>query len=235
MDEMESLNDLTDHEIAALTVERWASSVWDFVHEACLTIDEADDGKVKAFPDLEYLKIVCDTWQREKLLAVPKSRRMMLTWVMLACHLHLALFTPNSAIFIQSKKYLDSDYLLGYSRLMFIYSKLPEWLKQYGLPEANYKQGMINFSNGSMIKAIGQGPDQLRQYTATAVMCDEMAFWEQAEMTWRALRPVLQGGGRCTLISSAQAGFFERMCYGQLVNRNEKEGVLPDDAADGRC
>lgn len=207
---------LSNAELAAVTVERWSKSVWAFVSEACLTIDEADDGAVKQFPNLLYLKKVCDTWQEHKLLAVPKSRRMMLTWVMLAIHLHLALFTPNSAIFIQSKKADDSDYLLGDNRLMFIYSHLPSWLRKYGLPTVKRSQYLLRFSNGSMIKGIAQGPDQLRQYTATAIMCDEIAFWEQAETTWRAIRPVLQGGGRATLISSAGPGFFARIVQGRM-------------------
>jgi phage FluMu gp28-like protein len=107
-----------------------------------------------------------------------------------------------------------------------MYYHLPEWLKRYGLPTVSTSQGMLKFSNGSMIKAIGQGPDQLRQYTATALMMDEVAFWEQSEMTWRAARPVLQGGGRVTLISSASAGFFERMVHGKLINRDEEEGII---------
>jgi hypothetical protein len=224
---------LTDEELAILTIEQWKQDPWTFVRDACLTIDEADSGKVKAFPDLEYLQIVCDVWKKEKLLAVPKSRRMMMTWCMLALHLHLAIFTPNSAIFIQSKKFIDSDYLLGDNRLMFIYRHLPKWTTCYGLPSVTtQKQGLLQFSNGSMIKGIGQGPDQLRQYTATAIMVDEIAFMEQAESTWTAIRPVLQGGGRATLISSVSPGFFQRMVYGQLKDRSRKDGVLYDATCD---
>ncbi len=150
------------------------------------------------------------------MLAIPKSRRMMLTWIMLALHLHMALFIPRSAIFVQSKKADDSDYLLGESRMMFIYRHLPDWMRAYGLPTARYKQYNLMFSNGSTIRAIAQGADQLRQYTATAVMCDEMAFWDRAAETWRALRPIIQGGGKVTLISSAQPGFFEVVVNGRL-------------------
>jgi phage FluMu gp28-like protein len=224
------MQELTNAEIAALTIERWKTDIWGFIHEACLTIDEADSGKVKAFPDLDYLRIICEVWEREKLLAIPKSRRMMLTWITLALHLHLAMFTPNSAIFIQSKKYLDSDYLLGDNRFLFMYRNLPQWFFQFGGPKLTQRtQGLLRFSNGTMIKGIGQGPDQLRQYTATAIMIDEIAFMEQAESTWTAVRPVLQGGGRATLISSVAPGFFQRIVYGQLQDRNRKDGVILDD------
>jgi hypothetical protein len=216
--------DLSDQELAAITLDRYHKNPWEFIRDCCFTIDEADDGKIKAFPDYDYLRIVCEKFQEHKILAIPKSRRLMMTWIMLALHLHLALFTPNSAIFIQSKKFIDSCYLLSSSRLMFIYYHLPEWLRDFGLPTlTSENQGQLKFSNGSMIRAIGQGPDQLRQYTATALLIDEMAFMEMAEMTWRAARPVLQGGGRVSMVSSAQAGFFERVVHGKLADRDAEQ------------
>jgi phage FluMu gp28-like protein len=202
--------------LAARTVERWARHPWLFIRDACLTQDEADEGKVKRFPDTPYLRHICEVWQAHKMLAVPKSRRMMLTWLMIALHLHLALFTPRSAIFVQSKKADDSDYLIRDSRMLFIYNNLPEWLKSFGLPSAAGKEFLVSFSNGSSVRAVSQGADQLRQYTATAVLCDEIAFWERARETWRALRPIVQGGGRVTLISSAAPGFFEAVVKGEL-------------------
>ena len=207
---------MTDAQIAARKAESWARHPWLFIRDACLTQDEADGGKVKRFPDLPYLRHICETWQAHKMLAIPKSRRMMLTWLMLALHLHMALFTPRSAIFVQSKKAEDSDYLIRGSRLLFIYDSLPGWLKSFGLPSVTSKEFLVTFSNGSSVRAVSQGADQLRQYTATAVLCDEIAFWERARETWRALRPIIQGGGRVTLISSAAPGFFEAVVKGEL-------------------
>ncbi len=207
---------MNDAQLAARVVEKWKNNPWAFIRDACWTIDEADKGTVKRFPDVPYLAHVCKVWQKQPMLAIPKSRRMMLTWVMLALHLHMALFVPRSAIFVQSKKADDSDYLLGETRMQFIYQHLPDWVRGYGLPAMRYKQYNLTFSNGSIIRAIAQGEDQLRQYTATAVMCDEIAFWDRAAETWRALRPVIQGGGKATLISSASPGFFEVVVNGRL-------------------
>lgn len=207
---------MDDRQLAAAVVEKWARSPWAFVRDACRTLDEADGGNVKPFPDLPYLRHICEVWGRHKMLAIPKSRRMMLTWLMLALHLHLALFCPRSAIFIQSKKAEDSDYLIGENRMLFLYASLPDWLRGYGLPTVKRKEYQVSFSNGSIVRAVSQGADQLRQYTATAVMCDEIAFWERAGETWRALRPIAQGGGRITLISSAAPGFFEVVVKGGL-------------------
>jgi len=219
------MTDAADKTLAARVIDRWARSPWLFVREACLTVDEADAGSIKRFPDLPYLRRVCEAWENHRLLAIPKSRRMMLTWVMLALHLHLALFTPRSAVFVQSKKADDSEYLIGDNRMLFIYNHLPRWLRRYGLPEVRHKEYQLAFGNGSIVRGIAQGPDQLRQYTATAVMCDEIAFWEQARGTWRALRPVVQGGGKVTLISSAAPGFFEAVVNGELRGHSGSSGV----------
>lgn len=200
-------------------VKVWRNDPWQFIFDCCLTIDEADSGKVKQFPDKEYLKHVCDVWMRENLLAIPKSRRMMLTWVMLGCHLWAALWRPRSAIFIQSKKEGDSAYLIGRERLLFMYNNLPAPPPGYQWPQiVTEKQSppMIRFSNGSQVFGVGQGPDQLRQYTASYVMADECAFWEQARSTFGALKPTMQGGGKIVLISSANAGFFQELCEGNL-------------------
>jgi hypothetical protein len=197
-------------------MKRWATDPWEFIKECCWTIDEADGGKIKQFPDKEYLHHVCIVWMRENLLAIPKSRRMLLTWILLALHLWAALFRPRSAIFIQSKKEGDSAYLIGPERLLFMYRRLPDG---YAWPKIKSIKGappLIRFSNGSQIFGIGQGPDQMRQYTASYVMLDEVAFWEWGRQTWGALKPTMQGGGKITAVSSANAGFFQELVTGKL-------------------
>lgn len=213
---------MNDARLVASVVDKWTRSPWAFIRDACVTRDEVDEGAVKPFPRLPYLRRICEVWEAHKLLAIPKSRRMMLTWIMLALHLHLALFVPRSAVFVQSKKADDSDYLIGGDRMLFLYNNLPGWLRRYGLPEVQRKQYHLLFSNGSMVRAVSQGADQLRGYTATAILCDEIAFWERAAETWRALRPIVQGGGRVTLVSSASPGFFEAVVNGELRHGRDR-------------
>ncbi|MDR3563253.1 MAG: hypothetical protein P4N59_17725 [Negativicutes bacterium] len=194
---------------------------WFFVSDCCWTKDEADSGKVKRLPDKPYLRYVARVWQEEDLLAIPKSRRMLMTWLMLCLHLWAALLRPNSAIFVQSKKQEDSEFLLGDNRLMFVYSRLPPeypWARIEKAVAGRSGKGysFLRFSNGSYITAVGQGPDQLRQYTASYVYLTEMAFWEWAEETFASLKPTIQGGGKITIDSSAGPGFFERLVHGEI-------------------
>jgi phage FluMu gp28-like protein len=203
-----SLNEKEQREYVWL---KWALNPWLWIMTCCWTVDEADKGQIKRFPEKDYLGYVVDVWMRESLLAIPKSRRMLMTWLLLALHLWAALFRSNSAIFIQSKKEEDSEFLLGDQRLMFIYSHLPSGYPWPTITRQIRGKGGVNrleFSNGSYIMAVAEGPDQLRQYTASYVYATEMAFWDRAEATWTALKPTVTGGGKITIDSSAGPGFL---------------------------
>lgn len=220
-----------------LELKAWKNDPWQFIHDACLTIDEADEGKVKYFPDKAYLKRICELAEREKILCIPKSRRMMMTWCCLAICLWEAMYRENQTIFIQSKKFDDSAYLMGESRFMFMYNNLPH--DRHDFPKISKKissdkgYSLIRFTNGTTVIAVAAGADQLRQYTASRVYCTEMAFWENAEETWTALRPVIQGGGRIMIDSSANPGFFCRVCTGALNKEEENKPVEKHEEIQG--
>lgn len=216
---------LSGEELAELAMleayRQYGEDPWLFVKECCRTKDEADGGKVKSVPDKGYLRYVTEVWREESLLAIPKSRRMLMTWLFLCLHLWAALTRPNAAVFIQSKKQEDSEFLLGEDRLMFVYRQLPQEFPWPALEKAMAgKSGKgyayLRFANGSYVAAVGQGPDQLRQYTASHVYLTELAFWEWAEETFASLLPTIQGGGKVTIDSSAGPGFFDRLIHGEL-------------------
>lgn len=225
------LSKLTESEkkelLSLMEIKRWRESPWDFIHDCCLTRDEADNGAVKHFPDKDYLRRICDLAEKEPLLLIPKSRRMMMTWCCLAIILWEAMFKENQVIFVQSKKFDDSCYLLGPDRLMFMYENLPH--DRHAFPKLTKKissdkgYSVLNFSNGTRFMAVAEGPDQLRQYTASRVYCTEMAFWDSAELTWIALRPVIQGGGKILIDSSANPGYFSRIVNEDINGISEEE------------
>lgn len=201
--------------------QEWQRNPSQFIDDCILTRDEADEGKVKPFPKLEYLYHVDRCFVKYRILAIPKSRRMLMTWRLLALHLWYGLFHVNRTIFMQSKKAADSAYLLGDERLMFMYNNLPGHQKWPAIPRSiKGKEGKgyetITLDNGTTFYAIAEGPDQLRQYTASRVYCTEMAFWANAESTWTSLKPTIQGGGCIVIDSSANPGFFQRMVEGEL-------------------
>jgi hypothetical protein len=203
--------------------ESWSKDPSPFMDDCIITRDEADDGEVseKRMPKKEYLYHVDKCFVQYPILAIPKSRRMLMTWRLLALHLWYGLFNANREIFIQSKKAEDSAYLLGDKRLMFMYNRLPtrhNWPKVMRTIKGQGGVGfdLIELSNGSSYKAIAEGADQLRQYTASRIYCTEMAFWDRAEATWTSLKPTIQGGGKIVIDSSANPGFFEKLVTGDL-------------------
>ena len=187
------------------------------------TLDEVDkQTPVKPFPvGLDYVKLYCGIWQREMRIAVPKSRRMKMTWTNLALYLWDTWFHIGRHNAIASKKEDDSDALI--KRCLFMAQNLdkdiipvdmlPKWTEKYGelaFPELNSK-----------LEGFAQGPDQMRQYTFSGMLFDELAFWEQAEESYSAAFPTLEGGGRMTAISSPGPGFFKRMVFDKLDTMQE--------------
>lgn len=166
---------------------------------------------------------MAESWLRNPLLAVKKSRQMLMTWLFVALGLWDAMFHPGRLIMFQSKRLDDAigdetagDGLLG--RAKFIMHHLPG--RELLLPEYEPKRqtfDRIKFrSHNSTIWAIPQGADIIRQRTASGILSDEAAFQDQFASAYGAAMPCVRGGGWVVALSSAHPGFFERLHAGQL-------------------
>lgn len=203
---------------------------WPFLRDAIWTLDQIT-GQTRKFPAetvdptkgpcaicgkscINYLECLVNLWAVTPRLLIPKSRRMMASWTMLACHYWLARYRPGSLVAIVSRKQGQTDSEGSnelVKRIKFMHDHLPPEVAPL---EMEYQTGRIKFPTlHSEILAIGQGADQLRQYTVTAILFDEFAFWEKAQETYGASLPTLEGGGRLTIISSANPGFFELLVH----------------------
>ena len=137
---------------------------------------------------------------------------MLVSWLMVWCHLWIAMFHEGAAVYFQSDKEDKSNELV--QRAEFIYNHFPP--SEIILPKL--KGGRAMWCNmtwpgiNSFIKGIAQGARQLAQFAATAVLMDEAAFWEEGRASFAATKPTIDGGGRVTIISSAQAGWLRDLC-----------------------
>lgn len=189
----------------------------------CFTKDEADSkNTLKRFPvERPHIKFSLMMMQREKKLLFPKSRRMQMTWTACIYMLWDAMFHPGKFNPICSKKQEDAEWLLK-NRIKFIYDNLDKNFPRSLLPKMNHYQNKIEFEEiGSTIQAFPQGEHQLRQFTASTIFADEMAFWDEAEGTYAAAKPTLDGGGSFIGISSPAPGFFKRMVFDEVNLGNE--------------
>jgi len=225
-DVLELRSHLTDEQ--AENVERYtphdpspeshARAAWNFLAEACWTFDQIE-GKKRKFPaHLDYLHELTNMWCGARLLLIPKSRRMLVTWTMCALHYWLARFGhPGAKVALVSRKEGRSE-SEGSAELVwrckFIHDHVPRNVvdcpTEYTFCRLRFPQ------TNSEIIGVGQGADQLRQHTLTAIFADEMAFWESARETYIASRPTIEGGGRFTGVSSAHPGFFKMLVYDEI-------------------
>ena len=180
-------------------------SAHDFVFKFAKTLDPHDKKHpIKNIPRHEYLEKMVDVWLRDQLICVVKSRQMMASWLFTALHLWDAMYHDGRSIFFISKKEEDAGFgnqLSLLARVEFMLQQLPENLrpkyKKFSRPPKLEFAGRY-----SSIMACSQEAESLRQYTASRIMSDEMAFQEQAEKAYIAMKPTLDGGGCFTGIST---------------------------------
>jgi phage FluMu gp28-like protein len=202
-EELEEVSRLT----AVAEVERAKNDLFYYLENMVWTMDEHDeDHPTKKLPmEKRYLQELAYHFLNEKLLLVEKSRQMMVTWLMVACHLWDAQFHEGRRIFFQSKKEADANHLVD--RAKFIYNNYPPVYRE--IIHTNYAArtpmaylklefGKLN----SIIQGTPQGSDVLRQYTASRIFMDEAAFQEKAEETWIAAKPTVVGGGSVVMVST---------------------------------
>ena len=222
--------------------DRYRNDPWAFLTECCFTKDQVDQkNPVKPFPkEWDYLRLYTKVWQSEKLMAVPKSRRMFMSWVNIGLYLHQAMFHQGQDFAFVSKKEDDATELVR--RAEFIFDHIPpDKIPKSLLPrkETKAKPAALIFPDiDSKIQGFPMGADQLRSYTFSGILGDESAFWDEFMKFYAAAIPTTEGGGRCTLISSRAPGGFQRIVYDQLDNNNdideentpEKKYPLGDDS-----
>lgn len=169
-----------------------------------------------------YIEPIVRVWERESLVIVDKSRRMWISYLMLALHLHMAITNTDRRIGVMSKKFEDSvEHLINMQR---IYEAIPEDVWPAATrPTLRYKEGQMTFPEiGSVIHGIASGPDQARQFGYSGVFWDEMDFCEQQELTYGALAPTLQNGGKLTIAtthafqSTGEESFYKRLLEDRL-------------------
>lgn len=205
---------------------------WEFL-KGCRTLDQVDRANpIKLFPvHRDYLKIFTRVWQARRLILVPKSRRMSMSWTCIALSTWDCMFHGGRNWAFVSKKETDSDELI--KRSDFILNNLDhDIIPKAIVPKWETVFGRVSFPEiNSQILGFASGADQLRQFTFSGILGDEMAFWDNAEQMFAASFPTIEGkegipGGKFVGISSPAPGFFQRMVEDRLDESSE-------DATDG--
>ena len=218
--------------------EDWAKNhsdqlLLDVAADPCLflsyveTLDEHDlDHPIKRFPPrnatdvmadwerpLTYLWELAELWHTKPLIAVLKSRQMLMTWLFLSLYLWDPAYHVGRRIFLQSKKEEDAKELLNRQKGML--KRLPACIR----PRYRATTTRIQFyEHDSEIRAMPQGADQVRSYTFSGGYVDEAAFQELFEASYGACLPTIEGGGKLTVVSTAAPSFFIDL-HGDKIER----------------
>lgn len=162
------------------------------------------------FPDLEYLYVITHLWIRHPRLLLPKSRQMLISWIMCALYFHDTFFNTSRLTFFQSKKLEDSKALLD--RTYVIYQRLPKFMKLWN-PCIRTAETIVAKRGRSKIVAIAQGADNVRGATATGILEDEASFQVEVDQVLAAVIPTLGANGRLTMVSSVSPSYFSELVF----------------------
>jgi hypothetical protein len=195
-------------ELAVKDKTLYPHDFWSWASDLVMTIDEASMEQ-RAWPkDKAALRDVVSVLDDpdEHLIAIPKSRRMFMSWLLATWCLHKIRYLENVAVLWQSEVE---------SKAAYVIDKRMKWVEEHLKIEGmDRKFDQIKTSEGqvgkmtyvltqSWVKAVAQGPDVMRVYTPTIVVIDESDFQPQAADALTAALPFAEKMGKVILVTSS--------------------------------
>lgn len=164
---------------------------------------------------LKDIEVLYDT----SIVAVEKSRQVMITWVALAYILWRAKFMEHQLIMVQSKREADAQKLVcvkesepDAARLTFMETHLPPHLRSVDFSRRGATSKCnVYFDSGSHVWGIPEGGSIIRSHTPSLLFSDEAAFQPAFGEAYRAALPAIRGGGQAIFVSSAEIGEFQQL------------------------
>ncbi len=196
------------------------SSHWARLALVTWTKDEqASSARTKPFPPLECYYQLSQWADARKpsgrwanpLLAIDKSRQVMLSWWSVARLAWLAEWSQYGSFPIISKK--EKDALKMLKRVRVMGRMHPAWyVRAAGLEDVKYLAGIVEYPNEATIDALPQEGEQVRSTVPVAWLGDEFAFQSEAEPNFNALTAY---GDKCQgmMVTTPAPGFFEELIH----------------------
>lgn len=194
---------------------------WLWLCEEVFTQDEATQRRLPWPRDKEYLRDLVEILTKERLVAIPKSRRMMVSWLVAALAVWEARYFPHNAIFIQSETEQKAAFIVD-QRCRFIEDNLREEGLRRPYRAIRTHLGavgkMIYDETGSYIWAIPQGDSVIRTYTFSRLIMDESDFQPEGHAALAAALPIAETGKNAKIVlvttSAGPSGVVAEICRG---------------------
>lgn len=170
---------------------------WRWMVDEVYTIDEATQA-ILPYPAKWFLRETVGILQQERLVAIVKSRRVMISWTLAAWVVWNGRYHPNHAILWQSLTEEKAAYVLD-KRCAFIENNLKTELLKRNYQSLKTKSGFIGrmtYDTGSWIQAVPQGADIFRSYTPSILVVDEADFQPEAHAAFAAAIPLGEKGAK---------------------------------------
>ena len=190
-----------------------------------LTRDEADPGhSIKPFPvHLGYLREFWTVLHDHSLVVVAKSRQMLVSWAVAAFCVWTARSKPHQAVYWQAQKAEDAVSMVcapegaTQARCQFIEANLPEWMRVPIKPV----EGRLQYPNGSCITALAGGADKIRGKTASLIVLDEFAHFDEQQGVYTSIAPLIQKGAKAVIVSTpnGSTNLFATLFHGRDVSQ----------------
>lgn len=158
------------------------------------TLDQQDEETPKKpFPAHKpHIRYLTRLWLANRMLFVPKSRQMLVTWWAAALSVWDPLFHEGRLVYQQSKRLEDvtgnehtGDGLMGRSKYILNHIPHRDWLLPRG--SVDMKAESITFPQwNSSLTPLAQGGDKIRSHTVSLLVTDETAFQDQFDDAFSA-------------------------------------------------
>lgn len=200
--------------------ELYKKDPWAWFMNEVNTRDEATQ-LMRPWPDKEYLRELIHIILSEQLVAIPKSRRMMVSWTFAALAVYEARYFPHHAIFIQSETE-DKAAFITDKRCSFIEDNLNEPLLRKSYKPIRTTKGAIGRitydQTDSYIWAIPQGSSVIRTYTFSRLYMDESDFQAEGHDALSAALSIAEHGKSSKIVlvttSDGPQGICADICRG---------------------
>jgi phage FluMu gp28-like protein len=187
--------------------DQYAADPWRWLCEQVVTVDESSQlhGEWPAHKD--YVHDLVDVFESdERKIAIPKSRRMLVTWTFAALCTHRARFKRANSIIWQSQNEEKAAVVVD-KRCAFIEDHLKDPLTRRDYHPIRTSDGLIGKMTykrtGSYIWAVPQGGDVFRSYTASIVVMDEVDFMDKGHDALTAAIPLAEKAAKLILITTS--------------------------------
>jgi hypothetical protein len=183
----------------------YEKDLWRWACDLVVTQDEASGAALKFPKEREYIHDLFDIFQAESLIAIPKSRRVFVTWAAAVYLSWRARYKPYQALFVQSESEDKAAFVID-KRMVFLEDHLPLAFRRSYKAVRTVKGavGQITYDGTkSYAKGIAQGRDALRAYTPSVVVLDESEFQMEGRQSLIAALPFQEKGAQLILISTS--------------------------------